>query len=204
VNDPETIVATLNCALDVIDQQYTYIDQLPKKDDGLGEWAKHGTKMNLRGQVQQVGSKILCALECYQANIPRMALNRAFEALNALDELDARLDKIAAEEYKKMGAVACEKIQAYSDVLRPMLETVDSLTESALTFLFNPHGTQFQLPAELVIPFEEILISDELFLYSDDSGTSVEPIELEYTIDYTTETYHFFIDHFSEYYYLRR
>ncbi|MBM3243002.1 hypothetical protein FJZ31_42625 [Candidatus Poribacteria bacterium] len=200
--DSEAIVEVLNNALALLGAQYSYTDQLPKEDDGSGEWAKNGTKLNIRWQSAVVSDKTGNALDAHNAGNGRMALRRTLEGLNALDELDARIKALMDDNYTKMGSVACAKIQAYSDQVRPLLETVDLLYDSTLVFEFAPSGTQFLIPAELVIPFEEIFISDELFCYSE--GDIIEPIEIDYFIDEKEETFHFLIPHFSEYYYQRR
>ena len=60
------------------------------------------------------------------------------------------------------------------------------------------------VPAELVVPWDEIIYSDALFWYSGDGGEVVNVIDLGYWIDDVNETVHFFIFHFSQYYYNRR
>ncbi|MBC8232719.1 hypothetical protein H8E77_24485 [bacterium] len=85
-----------------------------------------------------------------------------------------------------------------------MLELVESLHYETLVFEFGPEGTEFLIPTELVIPWEEIEYNDGLFWYSGDDGEIIDLIDMEYFIDDVNETVHFLIDHFSSYYYPRR
>ena len=175
------------------------IDQLAKKDDGSGEWMKVRHKRRTLSDVEIVKNQVTNALDMYNQDYNGWARKKTYNALDALDELD----KLVAQG--KMGTAARDKIQAYSDDIRAALESVEFQFCRTLLFEFGPHGTEFLVPAELLISWDEIIYSDALFWYSDGGSYDIlDVIDLGYWIDEVNETVHFFIHHFSQYYYSRR
>ncbi|MBC8232716.1 hypothetical protein H8E77_24470 [bacterium] len=140
-------------------------------------------------------------LENHNADDGWDALTTLYADFLLLDDFAATLIELLNDS--DIGPVASATLQNYNDQVRSQLETVDQLYVSTLTFEFSPHGLEFLIPAELVVPCSQVCISDDLFFYSDD-GEIVEPTEIDYFIDDVNETYHFLIDHFSSYYYPRR
>lgn len=201
--EPTLITEALEMALAKLNEQHEYINQLPKSDDGSGEWAKNGMKNHMLHKSDSVAEQIAMALEAHELENGWDTLKSLIGALHCLDELDEDISDFMSDKVLKVGLVACARIQEYSDEIREQLEIADSLYYATLLFEFGPDGTEFLIPAELVIPFDEIAISDELFWYSDD-GELIDLIDMEYIIDDKNETVHFFIDHFSEYYFMRR
>lgn len=201
-DEPQAFMSALKKALPLLDAQYSYINQLPKQDNGSDEWARHRTKLNIRDASKNATKCSTMALQSHNEGDGWKALEKLLRAIKSLDKLDARLNTLMNGN-EQMGAAACANIQAYSDQVRPLLETADSLYNATLFFEFEPHGTEFLIPAELVVPWDEIIISDELFWYSGD-GELIDLIEMDYFIDESEETIHFLIDHFSGYYLDRR
>ena len=199
--DDATILAELNNALSLLTAQYNYISQLAEADDGSGEWVKPAPKTYTLQDRQAVENRVTTALEYHSGENNTGALNKTRAALDRLDVLGTNNDNRVANG--KMGSLARDNIKAYSDDIREVLETVDSLHYETLTFEFGPHGTEFLVPAELVIPLETIFY-DGLFWYSGDGGEVVDLIDMDCVIDEVNETVHFFIEHFSQYYYSRR
>jgi len=200
--DDATILSELNSASSLLDSQADYIKQLEKKDDGSGEWVKSKYKYSIlfKNLIVRFNVAIASALDNwgYDGN----ALDETLDALDDLGKLDDKIADLVAR--KKMGAAAGDKVKAYSDDIRAALEQVASLHYTTLLFEFGPHGTQFLISAELVIPWDEILYNDALFWYSAGDGAIIDLIDLGFYIDFENETVIFFIDHFSEYYYPRR
>jgi len=119
---------------------------------------------------------------------------------------DSRRDKLVVSQGGKiqnLGKGARDNIRAYNDDIREALKSVEFLHYEVLACEFGPSDTEFLIPAQLVIPLDEILYNDELFWYSSD-GEVIEPIELDYFVDYENKTVHLLIDQFSQYYYPRR
>ncbi len=202
--EPALIVDELIMALTLLYEQYDYVSELPGSDDGSGEWAKHGAKWQIRGKVSNVEEWTMKLLISHDAGDGWESLYNIRRAFKSWDELDTDVNALMNTTQTKMGLAACEKVLIYSDQVRPHLETVDSLYYGTLNFEFGPHGTEFLIPAELVIPWIEISISDELFWYSGDSGETIDIFGMDYWIDDVNETVHFFIYHFSQYYFSRR
>ena len=90
-----------------------------------------------------------------------------------MDQLDKLIDELSADG--EIGSSAHDKIKAYSDEVRMMLQAIDSC--QLLVFEFGPCGTEFQISSELVIPFDKIIYNDGLFYYSDGSGEVVDLID---------------------------
>jgi len=200
--DDAATVSGLNTALSLIDSQYTYIKQLSKKDDGSGEWATSTRRASTYNKNKWVGIKVKWALNEHNMGDSEDTLDKTGDALDKLDELDAYIDSCV--NVGKMGSVARDKIRAYSDEIRATLEEVISLHYATLVFEFGPHGTEFLVSAELVVPWDNILCNDGLFWYSEDDGETLDLIDIDFFIDEVNETVDFFIDHFSIYYYRRR
>ncbi|MBC8228923.1 hypothetical protein H8E77_05165 [bacterium] len=201
--DDETILAELNNALSLLDSQFEYIDSLSTVvDDPSGEWAEWIYKLTkLTTGSATITSKVAMALAMQILDDNELVLAYTREALDKLDALEADMDDGLANG--KIGSAAYDNIQAYNDDIRATLELVESLNYETLVFEFEPEGTEFLIPAELVIPWDEIIYNDVLFWYSGD-GELIDLIDMDYFIDEVNETVHFFIDHFSEYYYPRR
>jgi ribosomal protein L17 len=200
--DSEMILADLNNALALLDSQWVYIDGLSIViDDPSGEWAKDGDRKSTLGKNEDVKDEVIKALDKHNQENDEDALKETRDALAKLDELAEHIDKLVTEG--KMGSVARDNIRAYSDDIRIALESVEYLHYETLLFEFGPEGTEFIVPAELVVPWEEILYNDALFWYSAD-GEVIDLIDLDYIIDEVAETVHFIINHFSYYYYSRR
>jgi hypothetical protein len=185
----------LNSALALLAQHYDYMSQLNTTDDGSGEWLNDSATFDKNERVQD---NLIAAVQYYNNDDDANTFKKMQEALGDLDVLDEHLVKKVNEG--KLGVVASEIIQGYSDDARAAIDSVDKI----LVFEFGPCGTEFAIPAELVIPWDEILYNDALFWYSSGSSETLNLIDLEYVIDEVNETVHFFINHFSEYYYQRR
>ena len=199
--DDATILAELNNALSLVNSQYDYIAQLAEADDGSGEWVKPLPKTNTLGDCNVVRNKITAALNEHNGGNNQAAMNRTREGLDNLDVLDTHNDNRVAND--KMGSLARDNIEAYSEQIRTALEVVESLHYETLTFEFGPHGTEFAVPAELIVPLDEIFINDDLFWYSGDGGEVIDLFEMGYFIDDVNGTINFYIEHFSEYYFPR-
>jgi len=196
--DDETILAELTNALALLASQYSYINGLSTViNNPSGEWVKDSDKNPTRDKSKAVKDKVEDALQKHNEDNDKDALTKTCEALDRLDDLDLQINKLVADG--KMGLVARDNIQAYSDDVRMALESVESLHYRTLLFEFAPEGTEFQVSAELVIPWSEILYSDGLFWYSGDGGI-IDLIDMDYSIDEVNETVHFLIPHFSYYY----
>ena len=204
--DESEIEDVLNQAMAILEAQFDYIDGLPTKKpkDGPDEWVKvkkdEDYKKSTSDKSKKGKDKVRDALKKFDEDDGLEVLKKAKDALKKLDEMDAYTKQLVVE--KKMGVVASDTIEAYSDDAYPILELIDSLYYVTLEFEFGPHGTEFAVPAELVIPWDEIILSDELLWYSE-GGEIVDLIDLDYFIDEENQTVHFFIDHFSRYYYAR-
>jgi len=200
--DDEAILSELTTALSLLQDQYAYISQLAEAEEDSGEWVKPAPKTYTLQDRQQVENKVTAALNEHNDGKNKAALNRTREAQDKLDALDTRNDNRVASG--KMGAVAHDNIKAYSDNIRAALEEVEYLHYETLTFEFGPCGTEFAVSAELVVPLDEVLCTDDLFWYSGDGGEVIDLLDMDYFIDDENATVHFFIDHFSIYYYRRR
>ncbi|MBC8235763.1 hypothetical protein H8E77_39955 [bacterium] len=200
--DDETILAELNIALPLLESQYDYISQLVIGKDDSGEWVKNnGGKESISSKNQAIQNNVADALQNHNQDNGLGTLTNTREALDLLDQLEKKVDADVSKG--KMGAVAGNNIQAYNNDIRAALEEVEALHYKTLVFEFGPEDTEFQVTAELVIPWAEIFYHDDLIWYSED-GEIIDLIELEYFINEVNETIHFFIDHFSSYYYPRR
>ncbi|MFQ6043035.1 MAG: hypothetical protein ACE5PV_19450, partial [Candidatus Poribacteria bacterium] len=160
--DDDIILADLNTTLSLLDSQHDYIDRLSTVvDDPSGEWVKNKDKNPTCDKSKKVKDEVIKALEKHNEENDEDALKETRDALEKLDELAGHIDKLVIEG--KMGSVARDNIRAYSDDIRISLESVESLHYETLLFEFGPEGTEFMVPAELVVPWDEILYSDALF-----------------------------------------
>ena len=201
--EPQQVHDLLTEAYTLASEQYLYTNALPGSDDGSGEWAKNGTKNNIRGQVANVMEDLAGALEAHQLDEHRETLRQFARTEEALDELDSRIESLVTSNQPKMGLPACSKIQDSSDFTRVLVEDAKRLYSSTLLFEFGPHGTQFLVPVELVVPMSEVEISSEVAWYSGDCGNTIEVSETHYFIEPANQNIHFLIEHFSQYYYRR-
>lgn len=200
--DGGVILSELNSANSLLDDQYAYINQLPKKDDGSGEWIKKSKKTGILADNEMVEMKVSMALQSHNQNWDKGTLKNTRYALKALAELDSEIDKLASR--KKLGSAAYDKIKAYSDNIRAALKEVKSLYYQVLLFEFGPHGTVFKISAELVVPWDEVIFSDAMFWYAEGSDAVIDLVGMSLVIDEENETVIFFIDHFSSYFFKRR
>lgn len=198
VVDHANVLPTLNQALTLLVAEDDYTNQLP--DDGVpnGEWLD----ANAHGEIDGVIGKVEDAIKAHLDGKDSDTLKKTLEALKMLVELEEWTQKKASEG--KIGQVTVNVMMSYQADIRALLDSVDAMHERTLLFEFGPHGTQFAVPAELVVPWDEVLISDELVWYSGDAGETVDAIELGYWIDEIHETVHYYIDHFSQYYIRRQ
>ena len=153
-------------------------------------------------KTRRIKEPVIVVWEKHNGDSDQRALGKTDRALYRLGETDAHIDYLVAEG--KLGSVARDNIRASLNGIRAALETVRSLHYETLLFGFGPHGTEFLVPAELVIPWDMVVYSDDLFWYSGDSGEVVDIIDMDYWIDDVNGTVHFYIYHFSQYYYSRR
>ena len=190
LNDASEISDLLNTSLSVLDDQSSYISQLGDIDD-------QGATLD---KCQKAKGKVAEALQKHSEGDEKGTVKKSLDAVKKLDKLDKDIDKLVADG--NIGSAAGDTIKAYSDEDRLMLQSIDSC--QLLVFEFGPCGTTFNVSAELVIPWDEIIYNDGLFYYSAGSSDVIDLIDMDYWIDDENETVHFFIDHFSEYYYPRR
>nr|MBC8235762.1 hypothetical protein [bacterium] len=200
LNDGSEISDLLNTILSILDAQSSYISQLANADDGSGEYVQADEKDAILDKCQKAKDKAAEALQKHSEGDEKGTVKKSLDAVKKLDKLDKQVDKLIADG--DMGSAAGDTIKAYSDDARMMLQSIDSC--QLLVFEFGPCGTEFNVSAELVIPFDKIIYNDGLFYYSDGGSDVIDLIDMDYWIDDENETVHFFIDHFSEYYYPRR
>ncbi len=214
----------LDNAIAILEIQYAYIDGLSTvEDDPSDEWVKagRGGKDATLKKSKAVKDKSNKSKQKRAEGKAKEAKNEAKNSLNELDKLQEHLVKLLSDG--KIGAVAHDNVQAQNDQIEGELAfaesqlgeefsadcfevviTFDDVDYEVLIFEFGPHGTQFLVSVELVIPWDDIIYSDGLFWYSEGSGETIDLIDMDYWIDDVNETVHFFIDHFSQYYYSRR
>jgi hypothetical protein len=201
VENPAAVVETLNEQIALLASLSAYLQPLPKTDDGSGEWINSVDKRKMVSQISNAIEQINQVLEAHSAGDGWGALDKLYLAFRFLDDFAANLNQ--ALQNNDIGYQAYLMVQADINQSSLLLQTVDDLYHSTLTFELSPHGTEFLLPADLVMPFKEISIADESFWYSTD-GELIDVIQMDYFIDEVNETVHFLIPHFSYYYYPRR
>ena len=143
---------------------------MPKKDDGSGEWLIPNAKTWLKHWNGIILEQSQNALSNHQASVGREALLKALHAIKSVDEFEWELDFQAG----KVGLTAEAILLDMCAQIWSELQQADELYESTLLFEFAPHGTEFLIAAELVIPLDEICISDEFAWYSGDGGDTIE------------------------------
>ncbi len=201
--DEATILSELNTAISLLDSQDAYINGLStKKNHPSGEWMAKNHVDRLLRKTRRIKEPVMVVWTKHNGDSDQRALGKTDRALYRLGETDAHIDYLVAQG--KLGTVARDSIRASLNGTRAALETIRSLHYETLLFEFGPHGTEFLVPAELVVPWDTVIYSDDLFWYSGDGGEVVDIIDLDYWIDDVNGTVHFYIDHFSVYYYPRR
>ncbi len=90
--DDAAVVSGLENALSILGEQYAYIDQLAKQDDGSGEWVNNGEKIGILSDVEYIEYQVTNALDYYNYDWNQWALDEIRDALDDLDELDEDVD----------------------------------------------------------------------------------------------------------------
>ncbi|MBC8232715.1 hypothetical protein H8E77_24465 [bacterium] len=198
--DPGAIEQNLQDAITLIENQANYIQALPKKDDGSGEWIKTNAKNWLEHRNGAMLEQVQNALANHQTQDGWEALLEIMYALQSVDDFEWDV----VFQPGTVGPAAETELLSMCVQIRGVLQLADALYESTLLFQFAPHGTQFLIAAELVVPLDEVTISDEFAWYSGDGGDTVQITLTDYFVDEVEGTVHYLVNHFSEYYFNRR
>jgi len=198
--NPGEIEQNLQNAITLIKNKSNYIKALPKKDDGSGVWIAKNAKNWLAQRNGYILEYANNGLLNHQAHNGWEALRQISLSLGSVDDFEWDIDFQSGH----VGPTAKTELLAMCAQIRSALQQADALYEGTLLFEFAPHGTQFLIPAELVVPLEEVSISDEFAWYSAGATDSAEITSTDYFVDEVEGTVHYFVNHFSIYYYRRR
>ena len=206
----ETVVLdTLNQALSELEEQLGYIDGLSTlENDPSGEWVNSKGKKDALKKCQELVDKVLEALEKHAEGDIKDVPSKVKDTLKKTADLEKKINELV--DKGKMGSIAQAKLQESIDALYPPFELLAYLYHSdgslyyrTLLYVFGPHGTEFKVNAQLIVPWDEVLCTNGLFWYSGDCGGNVDPTEMSYFIDEENEMVVFLISHFSQYYFHR-
>ena len=198
--DPGKIEQHLQNAITLIKHQANYINALPRKDNGSGAWITKNVKNWLAHRNDYILEHANNALSGHQAHNGWEALLEISRSLGQVDDFEWDVDFQSGQ----VGPTARTELLEMCAQIRSELQQADALYEGTLLFEFAPHGTQFLIAAELVVPLEAVNISNEFAWYSGDGGASIEITATDYFVDEAEGTVHYLVNHFSQYYYQRR
>jgi len=198
--NPGEIEQNLQDAITLIKDQGNYIKALPKKDDGSGVWIKTNAKNWMANRNSFILEQANGALSEHQTHNGWEALRTILHSLEQVNDFEWNL----VFQPDEVGPTAKTELLAMCAQIRSALQQADALYEGTLLFEFAPHGTQFLIAAKLVVPLEEVNISDDFAWYSAGATDSAEIMPTDYFVDEVEGTVHYLVNHFSIYYYRRR